>query len=255
MLTKIILTTPKRKNPRLHSGFELFINRSPRRMPIYNCCEGHWNAIRRGLGAGGDVLVFEDDVVPVEQWESRMEYGLMRIREECRPPDPFVFSLYATADLSLAWSGERPFTLPDKNIQDWGFQAMYYSREMIPIALELLGAFLRTPARRIPGWVRGFDGPDYFLYKACRLLRIPVYYWPLVQHDQRVKSVAECPSHRSPLLPEVNEGDDLVVAPQQGPPILQGGGKVGVTGGVSPDHRGRCDCPPPSSEKKAPLRG
>lgn len=209
MLMKLILTTSRRKAPRFHPGFTVFVNPSTREIPIFNCAEGHYLALQKGYEAGGDVLIFEDDVVPVEQWESRMEYGIGKIREETPFPDPFLFSLYATAELGLPWAKERPYTFPpEKNIQDWGQQGMFYSREMVPIALDLIDAFLRTPPRRIPGWEKGLDGFDYILYKGARLLRIPIYFWPLVQHDNRVKSVAECPSHMSPLLPAVNAGDD-----------------------------------------------
>lgn len=208
MLTKIILTCPARKKPRLHRGFSVFQNRSTLRHSILRCAAGHLECIKLGQAAGGDLLVFEDDVVPVEQWESRMTYGVGRIREETPEPEPFLFSLYATFNGGVPWAKERPFTLPD-SVQDWGNQAMYYSSEMIPIAVRLLEAFLLNPLRRIPGRAKGFDGFDFLLYKCSRLLRIPLYYWPLVQHDHRVKSVAQCPSHNSPLLPKVNAGDDV----------------------------------------------
>jgi hypothetical protein len=210
MLTKIILTCPQREKPRLHRGFSVYENRSKLRHSILRCADGHLQCLKLGQADGGDVLIFEDDVVPVEQWESRMTYGIGRIREETPAPDPFMFSLYATAHGGLPFAKERPFTLPE-SVQDWGQQAMYYTREMIPIAVRLIEAFLLTPLRRIPGWEKGFDGFDFLLYKSCRLLRIPLYYWPLVQHDHRVKSVAQCPGHKSPLLPEVNAGDDVPV--------------------------------------------
>ena len=208
MLKRLILTCPQRgARARLHAGFKVYVNRSRLSRSVKRCAAGHLSCLRIGLKAGGPLLVLEDDVVPTEHWLSRMEYGIGRIREECREPEPFMFSLYATANGGLPFAKERPYTLPEQ-VQDWGNQAMYYSAEMLPIAVKLLECFMLVPLRRIPGWEKGFDGFDFLLYRSCRLLRIPIYYWPLVQHDDRVKSVAECPSHNSPLLPGVNAGDD-----------------------------------------------
>jgi hypothetical protein len=151
-------------------------------------------------------MIWEDDVVPVEQWEGKFEYGLSCIHEQVPAGHPFLYSLYATNDMGLPFASQRPFCIP-ADIQDWGQQGMYYPPSMIQIAICLIRAFLLTPLRPIPGSETGWDGFDFVLYKGARLLRIPIYYWALVQHDHKVRSVAKCPTHTSPLLHAVLKRD------------------------------------------------
>lgn len=202
-MRKIILTCPQRKPKHIHDGFEIYRNPSKDKVAILRCSQGHF-ACLRSVKPGDDVLIFEDDVVPVHNWEGLFNYGVAKIKQMTPPPEPFLFSLYSTAKFGIEEIEDvRPYVLPEK-VQDWGNQGMYYSPSMVPIAIDLIDAFLRTPLRPIPGWkMPAYDGFDYALYRGARMLQIPIYYWPLVQHDHHVKSAAKCPSHKSSLLPEV----------------------------------------------------
>jgi len=202
---KIILCCPQRKPKHLHEGFRIYQNPAKHKVSIIRCSMGHLDCLR-SVGKGEDVLIFEDDIVPVHNWEGLFHYGLMKCREMTPAPEPFMFSLYATADMGIKEiSDVRPYVLPE-SLQDWGQQGMYYSPSMVPMAIKMIELFLMTPLRPILGWkMPAYDGFDYFVYKASRLLKIPIYYWPLVQHDHHVKSAAQCPSHHSELLPEVHK--------------------------------------------------
>jgi hypothetical protein len=216
----MIVTCPQRKGKiRKHDGFEIVMNEAPHAEPILRCAYGHYRALS-SVPWGQDAVILEDDVELVEDFSGLLEYALMRIRQDQPAWHPFLFSLYATAGMGLPFEAERPFQLPWGR-QDWGQQGMFYNAPMIPIALNLIDCFLRNPLRRVPGWEKGWDGFDFILYRGARLLRIPVYYWPLVQHDSRVASVAECPSHHSSLLPPVTAGND------KGRPIAGGPGVPG----------------------------
>jgi hypothetical protein len=132
---RLIVGSPERAylNKYESSPFIDIIETTPQEWELFRDCSLHqraawnyWRALTFGACSPNPkgLVVFEDDVVPIDDWERRL-YGLID-QIEARQSGPYILALYAAAEsgLTAADDGAHYVSFPSERF--FGNQAIYY---------------------------------------------------------------------------------------------------------------------------------